>query len=265
MAYISYNNIRAFLSTGNDTAISTGNDNILYATSFSANVNAQLKRTRRIGEELDYYIQTGPKNSSISTTVIPVTGAGVNQFTEFLALTGDFASGSYIRAMPYLWRRCYLKSMNFTIDPWKPMLLNMEFDSHGQSLSAYPLDSHAEQTLDTGIISPLRGMSIVLNDSSIQEYESLNFGIEIERLNDWEIGQAYPLGKVGKITKTLQINGISNYDWPLDYAPDRTINCTITMADGNSFSVAGVLNTQNLSVDNNGVAKGGLQLIEEMV
>ena len=269
MAYVAYNNIRAFLSTGNDIDTATGNDSVLYATNFSATVNPQLKRVRRIGEELDYYIQTGPKSSSISVTAIPVTGAGFNQFTSFLALTGDFVSGSFIRAMPYLWRKCYLKSMNFSIEPWKPMLLNMEFDSLGQSLGVAQLDSYPEQNLDTGIISPLRGMSISLNNytwpDQVTQYESLNFSIEVERRPDWEIGNAFGTSRVGKITKTLQINGISNWIQGLDYLPSETFNCTLTMADGNSFSVAGVLNSQNLSVDANGVAKGGLQIVEEMI
>ena len=223
--------------------------------------------------ELDYYIQTGPKNSSISTTVLPVTGVSFNQFTGFLALTGDFTSGSYVIVPNYIFRRCFLKSINFSIEPWKPMLLNMEFDCYGSVAQLATLSSQLEQTLDTGIISPLRGMSIDLSDNlygSIQEYESLNFGIEIERLPNFEIGQAYPTKvSVGKITKTLQINGISNWRWMVDYQPKNSIGsnttCTMTMADGNSFSVAGVLNTQNVSVDNNGVAKGGLQIVEEMV
>ena len=214
MAYIAYNNIRAFLSAGDDQDPGTSNDNILYATNFSASVNAQLKRVKRIGEELDYYIQTGPKNSSISTTVLPVTGVSFNQFTGFLALTGDFTSGSYVIVPNSIFRRCFLKSINFSIEPWKPMLLNMEFDCYGSVAQLATLSSQLEQTLDTGIISPLRGMSIDLSDNlygSIQEYESLNFGIEIERLPNFEIGQAYPTKvSVGKITKTLQINGISN-------------------------------------------------------
>jgi hypothetical protein len=37
------------------------------------------------------------------------------------------------------------------------------------------------------------------------------------------------------------------------------------MSDATVFSVAGVLSNQTLSVDSNGVAKGGLQIIEEMV
>jgi len=37
------------------------------------------------------------------------------------------------------------------------------------------------------------------------------------------------------------------------------------LADGNSFYMSGVLNSQTVSIDSNGVAKGGLQIIEEMV
>jgi hypothetical protein len=37
------------------------------------------------------------------------------------------------------------------------------------------------------------------------------------------------------------------------------------MADGNTISLAGVLSEQNISIDANGVAKGGLRIVEEMV
>jgi hypothetical protein len=37
------------------------------------------------------------------------------------------------------------------------------------------------------------------------------------------------------------------------------------MADGNSFSVDGVLSAQSVSISANGTAKGGLQVVEEMV
>lgn len=270
MAYVAYNNIRAFLSTGDEQqGDSASSYNILYATNFSANNTTQLKRVKRIGQELDYYIQTGPKSASISTTVIPVTGANFNQLTGFLALTGDFVSGSFVKVPNYTFKKCFLKSINFSLEPWKPMLAEMQFDSYGQSSGA-SIYSDAAQTADTGIISPLRGMSIVLSAPSftqtINEYENLNFGIEVERMPNFEIGQAYPTKvSVGKITKSLQINGISNIDWLSDYTATTTITATITMADGNSFSVAGVLNSQNVSVDSNGVAKGGLQVIEEMV
>lgn len=270
MPYVSYNNIRAFLSTGDSQSLSTGSYNILYATNFNASNTTQLKRIKRIGQELDYYIQTGPKSASISTSVIPITGAGFNQFTGFLALTGDFTSGSYIQVPNYRFDKCFLKSFGFSLEPWKPVTVEMQFDSYGLA-TGNGINSYAGQdALQTGIVSPLRGMSVTLSapnfTQTINQYENLNFNVEIDRAANFEIGQAYPTKvSASKITKSLQINGISNVDWLSDYQPNTTMSVTVGMSDGNSFSVAGVLSSQSLSVDGNGVAKGALQIIEEMV
>lgn len=269
MAYISYNNVRGFLSTGDSQSLSTGTYNVLYATNFTANNTTQLKRVKRIGQISDYYIQTGPKSASISTTVIPVTGTNFNQFTSFLSLTGDFTSGSYIQVPNYRFDKCFLKSFNFSVEPWKPLSLDMQFESYGLA-TGNGLASFDGQVQETGLISPLRGMSISLSSTGfvqgISQYENLNFGVEVERLANFEIGNAYPTKvSVSKITKTLQIDGISNADWLSDYEPSNSIRATVTMADGNSFSVAGVLAAQTVSIGNNNAVKVGVQIVEDMI
>lgn len=272
MPYISYNNVRAFLSNGDSQSLSTGTHNTLYATSFTANNTTQLKRVKRIGQVFDYYIQTGPKSASISTSVIPITGAGFNQFTGFLALTGDFTSGSYIQVPNYRFDKCFLKSFNFSLEPWKPLSLDMQFESYGLA-AGNGVDSYVGQDFptgaQTGIISPLRGMSISLTATgftqTINQYENLNFGIEVERLANFEVGSAYPAKvSVSKITKTLQIDGISNADWLSDYEPNNSVRATITMADGNTFSVAGVLASEAVSINNGNAVKVGIQIVEDM-
>ena len=40
---------------------------------------------------------------------------------------------------------------------------------------------------------------------------------------------------------------------------------SVNLLTPNSFSVIGVLSSQTSSIDNNGVAKGGLQVVEEMI
>jgi hypothetical protein len=101
---------------------------------------------------------------------------------------------------------------------------------------------------------------------TISEYESLNFSVEVERRPNFEIGNAYPTQtSVAKITKSLQLEGISNMDWLSDYQPNTSGTLTVTMADGNTISLGGVLSEQNISIDANGVAKGGLRIVEEMV
>jgi hypothetical protein len=269
MSYVSYSTVRAFLSNGDEQTTNTGVCNVLYASSFNASNTTQLKRVKRIGQELDYYIQTGPKSASISTTVLPVTGAGVNQFTGFLALTGDFTSGSFIHVPSYRFEKCFLKSMSFSLEPWKPMFLEMQFDSYGLATGSgiYVYDG---QSVETGIVSPLRNMTINLSGinfiQQINEYENLNFSVEVDRAPNFEIGSAYPTKvSVSKITKSLQINGISNADWLSDYQPNTTVSGSITMPDGNSFYMSGVLNSQTTSIDSNGVVKGALQIVEEMV
>jgi hypothetical protein len=269
MPYVSYNSVRGFLSTGDEQTTNTGVCNVLYASNFNANNTTQLKRIKRIGQELDYYIQTGPKSASISTTVLPVTGAGFNQFTGFLSLTGDFTSGSYIHVPAYRFEKCFLKSISFSLEPWKPMFLDMQFDSYGLTTGS-GVFIYDGQSVETGIVSPLRNMSVSISapnfNQTINQYENLNFNVEVDRAPNFEIGATYPTkANVSKITKSLQINGISNIDWLSDYQPNTNISVAVTMPDGNSFSVAGVLNSQSFSVDGNGVAKGGLQIVEEMV
>jgi hypothetical protein len=269
MPYVSYNNVKAYVSLGDGSYASTISiPNTLFATDFNASNTTQLKRVKRIGQELDYYIQTGPKSASISTTVIPITGVGLNQLTRFLSLTGDFTNGSYIRANSYTFQKCFLKSFGFSLEPWKPLAVEMQFDCYG--LEDGVLDYVEAGTSESGIISPLRGMSVTISapnfTQTINQYENLNFNVEVDRAPNFEIGGTYPAKvSVSKITKSLQINGISNIDWLSDYQPNTTVSVTVGMPDGNSFSVAGVLSSQSFSVDGNGVAKGGLQIVEEMV
>ena len=269
MAYVAYQNVRAFLSTADSQSLSTGTYNILYATAFNASNTTQLKRIKRIGQKLDYYIQTGPKSASISTTVIPVTGAGFNQFTGFLALTGDSTSGSYIQVPNYRFDKCFLKSFSFSVEPWKPIFVDMQFDSYGLA-TGNNLTSFQPETQETGIISPLRDISIDLIATGfyqdVTEYENLNFGVEVERLANFEIGNSYPTKvSVSKITKTLQIEGISNASWLSDYEPNNSIKATITMSDGNLFSVDGVLASQKVSIVNNNAVKVSIEIVEDMI
>jgi hypothetical protein len=268
MPYITYNNVKAFLSTGDEQGLLTSNYNVMYATNITASNTTSFKRIKRVGQELDYYNQTGPKNTSISARVIPVTGAGINQFNDFVALTGDFVSGSCIQVPNYRFDKCFLKSLQFSIEPWKPISLDMQFDCYGLT-TGNGLSSSTSAVGAVGLVSPLRGVSISLSTTgftqAINEYESLNFNLEVERLANFEINAPYP-SKVSasRITKTLQIDGISNADWLSDYEPNNFVAATLTMADGNSFSVSGVLASQTVSINNNNAVKIGIQIVEDL-
>jgi hypothetical protein len=241
----------------------------MYATNFTASNSTALKRVKRIGQNFDYYIQTGPKTASISATIIPVTGTSFNQVVNFLALTGDFNSGSFIQVPNYRFDKCYLKSFQFSLEPWKVMALNLQFDSYGMA-TGNGLNVFSDQSVTTGLISPLRGVSVSLSapnfSQTISEYEKFNFNIDVERLPDFEIGGAYPQRvSVSKIVKSFQIEGISNADWLSDYQPNSQLSATISMPDGNSISVAGVLSDQEVTIDNGTAAKGSLKIVQEMV
>ena len=269
MAYVSYDNVRIGISAVDAANPNYANSNAMYATSFSASNSTALKRVRRIGQQMDYYIQTGPKSSNISATVIPVTGVGTNQLMDYIAMTGDSTSGSYIHAPNYAFQKCFLKSLSVNLEPWKVMSANLQFDSYGLA-NGNGINSYSAQQQTAKLISPLRGTSLTITSASFTQslniYENANLSIEVDRVADYQIGSEYPIKlSVAKITKHLQVNGISNIDWLSDYQPNTTVTATLTMADGNTFSVAGVLSSQTVSIDANGVAKGGLQVIEEMV
>lgn len=268
MSYIAYNNIKAFVSNGDEQSLLTSNYNAMYATSLTASNSTSYKRIKRIGQELDYYNQTGPKNTSISATVIPVTGEGQNQFNDFLALTGNFVSGSYIQVPNYRFEKCFLKSLQFSLEPWKPVSFNMQFDSYGLATGS-GLQSLNDENPIKQLISPLRGMSLHLFadafSQTINEYESLNFNIEVERLPCFEIANPYSAGVgISKITKTLEINGISNVDWLSDYQPNTFIKLGFIMPDANSFFVSGVLSSQAISVNGGGAVKINMRITEDM-
>lgn len=269
MAYISYDNIRVGINAVDTANTGFAYTNAAYAVNFSASNSTALKRVRRIGQQMDYYIQTGPKSSNISMTVVPTTGVGSNQLVDYIAMTGDSVSGAFIHVPNYFFQKCYLKSLSVNFEPWRVTTASLQFDSYGLA-SGNGLNSYAAQQQSAKPISPLRGTSISISSSSFTQslnaYESANFSIEVDRVANYQIGDAYPAKtSVAKITKHLQVNGISNIDWLSDYQPNTTVTATLTMADGNTFSVAGVLSSQTVSIDANGVAKGGLQVIEEMV
>jgi len=263
MAYVTYDKIRAYF-TNADSAT----DNILYATSLSASNTTSLKRVRRIGQQMDYYIQTGPKNSSISANVLLVSG----EINKIINLTGDSVTGSLIKVPDYQFNKCYLKSFSASFEPWKVASAALQFDSYGLATGS-GIYSYAEQQAGTGsiLLSPLRATTIQFtapnfSHTPISQYENISFDIQVDRVPNFVIGSEYPEKvSVSKITKSLQVNGLCNADWLADYQPNTTVTCTITMSDATVFSVAGVLSNQTFSVDSNGVAKGGLQIIEEMV
>ena len=247
-----------------------GDSERLFATNFSAQNNTNFQRIKRIGKELDYYIQTGPKSSTISTTVVPVSGFTDNQLSTFLSYTGDSVSGFSIDVPQYVFDKCFLKSMSVSFEPWKLTYANLQFDSYGLASGSGIYVSPPEDVASP-IITPLRATSINLITGSgfnrnITEYENISFEVSVDRAANFEIGQEYPTRvSVAKITKTLQINGVSNLNWVSDYEPNKIISCSVGMADGNSISVSGVVSTQSLSIDANGVAKTNLTVIEEMV
>ena len=266
MAYVTYDKIRAYF-TNADVLPNISTDNVLYATSLSASNTTSLKRIRRIGQQMDSYIQTGPKSSSISANVLLLQ----NEIAKIINLTGDSVGGSSIRVPNYLFRRCYLKSFSASFEPWKVASAELQFDAYGLA-DGTGVYAYAEQQASSEVLlSPLRATAIQFtapnfSTTPISQYEGINFDIQVDRSPNFVIGSEYPEKvSVSKITKSLQVNGLSNADWLSDYQPNTTVTCTITMSDSTVFSVAGVLSNQTLSVDSNGVAKGGLQIIEEMV
>lgn len=281
MSYISYNNILGYVSSGDEQSLNTATYNRLYALNINASNSANIQRIKRIGTtlgyqdenlmgNLDYYNQTGPKSATVSATIIPITGQNLNQINNFLSLTGDFFSGSYIQIPSYRFDKCFLKSFSVIFEPWKVCQASLQFDSYGMATGEgvslqTPLES------PSGLISPLRGTSIAITNAGyfsgpITEYENISFEVSVDRAANYEIGQEYPTKvSVARITKTLQINGISNLNWISDYQPNQTMNCQITMADSNVIGITGVLTNQSFSVDANGVAKTNLTVVEEMV
>jgi len=262
MPYVTYDKIRAYF-TNTDSAT----DNILYATSLSASNTTSLKRIRRIGQEMDYYIQTGPKSSSISANVLLVSG----EINKIINLTGDSVTGSLIKVPDYQFNKCYLKSFSASFEPWKVASAALQFDSYGLANGTGVYAYTEQQASSEVLLSPLRATAVQFtapnfSSTPISQYENISFDIQVDRVPNFVIGSEYPEKvSVSKITKSLQVNGLSNANWLSDYQPNTTVTCTITMSDATVFSVAGVLSNQSLSVDSNGVAKGGLQITEEMV
>jgi len=262
MPYVTYDKIRAYF-TNTDSAT----DNILYATSLSASNTTSLKRIRRIGQEMDYYIQTGPKSSSISANVLLVSG----EINKIINLTGDSVTGSLIKVPDYQFNKCYLKSFSASFEPWKVASAALQFDSYGLANGTGVYAYTEQQASSEVLLSPLRATTVQFtapnfSSTPISQYENISFDIQVDRVPNFVIGSEYPEKvSVSKITKSLQVNGLSNANWLSDYQPNTTVTCTITMSDATVFSVAGVLSNQSLSVDSNGVAKGGLQITEEMV
>jgi hypothetical protein len=267
MAYVTYDKIRAYFTNADAVSGNAGSDNILYATSLSASNTTSLKRIKRIGQEIDYYIQTGPKSSSVSANVLLIE-SGILQITN---LTGDSTIGSIISVPDYQFKKCFLKSFFMSLEPWKVASAALQFDSYGLA-NGSGIYAHAEQQASSQtLLSPLRATTIQFtapnfSHTPISQYENISFDIQVDRVPNFVIGSEYPEKvSVSKVTKSLQVNGLCNADWLSDYQPNTTVTCTITMSDATVFSVAGVLSNQTFSVDSNGVAKGGLQIIEEMV
>lgn len=269
MPYISYDNVRVGISSLDEQNAGFFYSNPAHAINFNATNSAALKRVRRIGQQMDYYIQTGPKTSNISMTVVPTSGESTNQLMDYIGMTGDSVSGSYIHVPNYLFQKCFLKSLSVNFEPWKVTTANLQFDSYGLA-NGDGLSSYAAQQQAAKIISPLRATSIAITSSSFTQnlnvYESAGFSIQVDRASNYQIGDAYPAKtSVTKITKTFEVNGISNINWLSDHLPNTSVTATLTMANSNTFSVAGILSSQTVSIDANGVAKGALQIIEEMV
>lgn len=273
--YIFQGNALNRMSTSFNATI-TGNISFIpsfqyfYATNFSAQNSTNSQRIKRIGQELDYYSQTGPKSSTISTSIIPLSALNLNQIITFLSYTGNSISGSVIEVPDYRFEKCFLKSMSVNFEPWKVCQASLQFDCYGL-MTGSGIFSDVPAEIRHNLISPLRATNISIYNygpisGKITEYENISFEVSVDRVSNYEIGNEYPAGvNVARITKTLQINGISNADWISDYQSNQEFTSFIEMSDLNSITVNGFLTNQSFSVDANGVAKTNLTIVEEVV
>jgi len=170
MAYVTYDKIRAYFTNADAVSGNAGSDNILYATSLSASSTTSLKRVKRIGQEMDYYIQTGPKSSSVSANVLLIE-SGISQITN---LTGDSTIGSIISVPDYQFKKCFLKSFSMSLEPWKVASAALQFDSYGLATGS-GVYAHAEQQASSqALLSPLRATSIQFTAPNFSTLQSQN-------------------------------------------------------------------------------------------
>ena len=195
-------------------------------------------------------------------------------------VTGSFGDWKFSHA--------YLSSLSFSVAPYQPVSTRVSFDLYG-SLDhvkgfgnglVNSSDLQNQKTAPQGAASEVDGLSSLAKDYhaieltyNISAKRTASFEIPPSSEKDTSLGEFPSRVSKNEIIKSLKINGNKINDYLIINGTRASLNIKLSdmgyqaFSDNYegeliSFNCSGVVNSQNLSVSENGILNGEISIVE---
>lgn len=246
-----------------DCPISINGENF-YATSATLQAKASINAGRVMGGGLESYRSTAPLVSSLSLDYY-VTGSNerVLSLTGAMPCSGSFGGIAFSGA--------YLSQYSTSIRPYRPMVVSSSFE----------IFSGCSHTLKKGSFTSISGIDVAngastdlinfnYNNLGMDNPIDIKYSINCERTPNYTIGSEFPKSvALGQVEKNMTIAG-ENIGGLISYSGSGIAEISITpktinnMSRGQTLVCAGVINSQELSVDADGLVNGNIGIFENI-
>jgi len=226
-------------------------DKNYYATRVSLSAKASVEAVVLNDGSLLNYAPQGAVIGNLSTefyltgslpSFLRITG------TDESSITGNFA-GVAITGL-------YPKSINFSVEPFKPIVINAEFDWYG-NVNVHYFKENSQQEIESIQIPDYvaNGYKSYMTSADIDTFgyiTNFNYSSSCDRPAFFNVNEIVPF-RVGKLNKKIDFSLNSNYLGSLISIAGRTATTTITLKDIygttlDTFDVSGVLTSQNYEI-----------------
>lgn len=242
------------------------NNSTFWADKLSISANAEVQPSVLADGTLNYYAPQGAVVGSLSSEFY-LTGS----FPPFLNITGydeSAVTGSFggvaINSM-------YLKSIDFSFDPFSPILIKADFDWYGQ-ISIYNLaeQSRAARSAKTAPTYVSHAFKSYVDPGTLDAgtMVSASYSAECKRMPFFYVDSKTPF-RVAKTEKNARLEISSNkLSYLVDiYGGSAAANIYIKDFYGTalgSFGVSGIIDSQSYSVSNGNKLMSKISIFQQM-
>ena len=254
------------------------NEKTVFATNASLSVSANLSAERDAYGRFLRYSPGGGVAGSLSLTFFPTQNFSGN-YQEFDLIkivqqpehldsfingtTGSFAGVEFSNA--------YLKSFEFSVEPFSPISINTTFDVYGSLTASSNLveGSDSSAVNETGIANGVKSYFTAASSLGLDYPISFDYSAQVNMGVDYEVGSTIPTRVSRRSTDiTMNINGegfgdelsfngndaaLTTYLYPL-YS-DQALG---------SFYCSGKVTRNELTASSNEYVRGAIQLIQNL-
>ena len=246
----------------NDCPISINGENF-YAVSAELSSRSAVEGSRVADGSLDKYASASPHDATISIDYF-VTG----QDERILFLTGNTPCSGSFGGIEF--SGAYLDKYSVNIKPYKPVQISTSF----RVFSGYKEALSSSSFYSTGIDVANGARSDLANfnedNLGINNPISIDYTISCERIPNFVIGSEFPQDVIlGKVKKQMTVMG-ENIGGLIGYSGKGIAEVSITpktinnISRGQTLVCGGVVSSQRLSVQENGLVGGNISIEESI-